>query len=131
MQARSKPVSFSKGKSVPVVGLIANASSKHRWKMKVALFLFRLICLAPCWKYRVVFKPLRRGLVRTGWGIGPSTWIRGRALVPVGDLDSNENTDATPGTLTRDAAELSRALTARAVMVSRLACRPWDADRQQ
>lgn len=35
------------------------------------------------------------------------------------------------GTLTRDAAELSRALTARAVMVSRLACRPWDVVRQQ
>lgn len=84
MQARSKPVSFSKGKSVPVVGLIANASSKHMWKMKVALFLFRLICLAPCWKYRVVFKHLRRGLVRTGWhqsfyldlgqGSSPSGW---------------------------------------------------------
>lgn len=67
---------------------------------------------------------LERGLVRSGWGI---TWILGRTLVPVGGLDSNENMDSTLGPLTRDIAELSRALTARDVMVSRLACghRMW------
>ena len=68
MQASSKPVSFSKGKSVSVVGLMANISSRHRWKMKVVLPLSYLICLAPCWKYGVVSEHLKRSLVRTGQG---------------------------------------------------------------
>lgn len=65
---------------------------------------------------------LERGPVRSGWGISHSTWIPGRTLVPLGGLDSKENMDATLGPLTGDIAELSRALTARGVMVSRLAC---------
>lgn len=48
------------------------------------IFLFHLICLAPCWKNRAEANPLRRGLVRTGQGVSASTCTLAHGSSPSG-----------------------------------------------
>lgn len=111
---------------------IINVSSKHRWKMKVLRFLFHLICLEPCWKYRAVSRHSHVKGSGQDWagrkcflldprqGSSPSVWS-----------GYKWKCDKTAGTLTRDTEELTRARTAKFCEGVQTWLWPQDANRQR